>query len=108
MSRIIIVKFNVTKEGEVEKPVIVEAVPPGYFENAVLNALEKYKFKPAMEYGLPVDYEIEWPFFFKFSNTSLSDDNENRMQAFRYATTGKRFIDKAEYQKAVKEISNSH
>lgn len=101
------IKFIVTKDGDVGNPLVVESVPPGYFENAALYALEKYKFKPATQYSLPVEYTLEWPFFFKFSDTSFSEDGDNRMQACRYANTGKRFIDKTEYQKAVKEISKA-
>ena len=103
----VVVKFTVTKDGDVANPVIVESVPQGYFEDATLNALEKYKFKPATEFGLPVEYKIEWPFFFKFPESSFTGDAQNRMQAYRYANAGKIMIDKTEYQKAVDEISKA-
>lgn len=101
------IKFTVTMEGDVENPEVVEAVPEGYFEKAALTALNKFKFKPAMKYGLPVKYEIEWPFLFKFQDSTFSEDMESRMQACRYASYGKNYLDKAEYQKAVKEISKA-
>ena len=101
------IKFTVTREGNIENPVVVESVPPGYFENAVLNALKKYKFKPATEFDVPVDYEIEWPFFFKFNNTSFSGNVETKKQACRYADEGKRLIDEHEYQEAVNKISKA-
>lgn len=103
----IIVKFTVTKDGDVANPVIVESVPPGYFENATLNALEKYKFKPASEYGMPVDYTLEWPFFFKFSNDSFSEDMESNKQACRHVSIGRDLIVKGEYEKAIEEISKA-
>lgn len=101
------IKFTVSKEGDVENPVVVEAVPPGYFDNAALNALEKFKFKPATENGLPVSYTIEWPFLFKFPDTIFSEDMDSRMQAYRYASYGKSFIEKSEYEEAVKELSKA-
>ena len=101
------IKFTVTKVGAVKNPEVVESVPPGYFESAALNALEEYKFKPATEFGVPVDYELEWPFFFKFSDSSFSGDVETKKQACRSAINGKGLIGKGEYQNAVKEASKA-
>ncbi len=102
-----LIKFVVTKEGKVGNPLVVESVPAGYFENAALNALEKYEFKPATQYDVPVEYDLEWPFFFKFPETAFSDDMDSRMQACRYTDAGKRLLNKAEYEKAVKEVSKA-
>ena len=103
----VIIKFLVTRDGKVENPVVLESVPQDYFEAAALNALKKYEFKPATEYGIPVDYTIEWPFFFSFSNSSFSDDTESRLQACRNANNGKDLIEKGKYQNAVEEISKA-
>jgi TonB family protein len=101
------VKFIVSKDGDVKDPQVTESVPTGYFEDAAITALQKYKFKPAMENGFPVEYTIEWPFFFKFPDTSFSEDLDSRMQACRYADMGRRSISKGEYQNAVKELSKA-
>lgn len=101
------VKFIVTKDGKVENPVILESVPPGYFGNAALNALAKYKFKPATEDGVAVDFTLELPFVFSFPGTSFSGDVRSRLEAYRYANNCKSLIEKAEYQKAVDEISEA-
>lgn len=103
----VVIKFTVTKNGDVANPVVIESVPPGYFENATLNALEKYKFKPATEFGIPVDYTIEWPFFFKYPETSFSEDAESRMQACRYVSAGRDLIAKSELRNAVDTISKA-
>ena len=101
------VKFTVTKDGDVANPVVVEAVPPGYFENAALNALEKYKFKPATEYGIPVEDTIEWPFLFPFPDTTFSGDINARLNAFRHVNNGRSLIKNGERQKAIEEISGA-
>jgi len=101
------VRFVVTKDGTVANPEVVESVPPGYFENATINALNKYKFGPATENGSPVDFTIEWPFLYKFPDTVFSDDIESRKQACRHLSQGISLIEKAEYEKAVKELSEA-
>ena len=101
------IKFIVSKDGDVVNPQVTESVPPGYFEDAALNALKKYKFKPATEFGFPAEHTIEWPFFFKFPDTSFSEDLDSRMQACRYLDMGRRSIIKGEYQDAVKELSKA-
>ena len=101
------IKFVVTKDGDVGKTEVIESVPPGYFEDAALNALKKYIFKPAMEYGVPVDYTIEWPFFFSFPGSSFSKDVNSRKQAYRHVNNGRGLIAKADNKKAVDEISEA-
>ncbi len=101
------IKFIVTKDGDVANIEVVESVPVGYFENSALNALEKYKFDPAIENGAAVDYTLELPFFFKFPDTSFSDDLDSRMQACRYADVGRRLIANDDNEKAVTEVSKA-
>ena len=50
----VIVEFTVTAAGTVENPVIVEAVPPGIFNRAALQAVLKFKYKPKVIDGRPV------------------------------------------------------
>lgn len=51
----VIVEFMVTKLGTVENVVVVEANPPGYFERAAVKAASRFKYKPKVINGEPVD-----------------------------------------------------
>ena len=50
----VIVQFDVTKEGTVENPVVVEAKPPGIFDRSALRAAVKFKYKPKILNGQAV------------------------------------------------------
>ena len=50
----VLVEFTVSSEGLVTDPVIVEASPEGYFEEATLASLAFYRYKPQLEEGQPV------------------------------------------------------
>ncbi|GAB54592.1 periplasmic protein TonB [Glaciecola punicea ACAM 611] len=49
----VIVEFTVNKTGAVQNPVVVEANPQGIFEQAALDAVIKFKYKPRMVNGEP-------------------------------------------------------
>lgn len=49
------VSFTVTKTGDVADIQVVEADPQGYFEESVIEAVEKYKFQPRIVNGNTVD-----------------------------------------------------
>lgn len=51
----VVVEFTVTKLGSVINPVVVESQPPGIFDNAALNAALKFKYKPKVVDGEPID-----------------------------------------------------
>lgn len=51
----VVVSFTVTKTGDVADVQVVEADPEGYFEEAVIDAVEKYKFQPRIVNGNPVE-----------------------------------------------------
>jgi protein TonB len=51
----VIVEFMVTKLGTVENPVVVKAEPAGYFERAALKAAGRFKYKPKVINGEPVE-----------------------------------------------------
>lgn len=55
ISGYVIVEFMVTKLGTVSNPVVVKAEPPGYFERAAIKAASKFKYKPKVINGEPVD-----------------------------------------------------
>lgn len=50
----VIVKFDVTAEGTVENPVVVEAKPPGIFDRSAIRAALKFKYRPKILNGEPV------------------------------------------------------
>ena len=48
-------EYIVTKTGAVRDPVVIEAKPPGIFNRAAINAALKYKYKPKVVNGEPID-----------------------------------------------------
>jgi len=51
----VLLEFVVTKTGAVENPVVIEASPPGIFDRAAINAALKFKYKPKVVNGEPID-----------------------------------------------------
>lgn len=51
----VLVEFTVTKTGTVINPRVVEAEPPNWFERAALQAVTKFKYKPRVVNGEPID-----------------------------------------------------
>lgn len=51
----VVVSFTVTKSGDVVDIQVDEADPQGYFEESVIEAVEKYKFQPRIVNGSPVE-----------------------------------------------------
>lgn len=49
----VIVEFTVNKIGAVQDPVVIEANPTGIFEQAALDAVVKFKYKPRVINGEP-------------------------------------------------------
>lgn len=49
----VIVEFTVNKTGAVQNPVVLEANPQGIFEQAALDAVVKFKYKPRVINGEP-------------------------------------------------------
>lgn len=50
----VLVQFTVTESGSVINPVVVEAQPPGIFDEAAKKAVTKFKYKPRVENGRPI------------------------------------------------------
>lgn len=50
----VIVQFDVTEEGAVENPVVLEAKPPSIFDRSAIRAALKFKYKPKILNGQPV------------------------------------------------------
>ncbi len=51
----VIVEFVVTKLGTVQDVKVVTADPPGYFERAAIKAAQRFKYKPKVINGEPVE-----------------------------------------------------
>ena len=51
----VVLEFTVTKTGAVSDPIVVEAKPPGIFDRAATNAALKFKYKPKVVNGEPIE-----------------------------------------------------
>ena len=51
----VVLEFIVTKTGAVRNPYVVEAKPPGIFDRSAINAALKFKYKPMVVNGEPID-----------------------------------------------------
>lgn len=51
----VILEFTVTKSGQVSDPRVVEAEPPSIFNKAALDAVRKFKYKPRIVNGEPIE-----------------------------------------------------
>ncbi len=49
-----ILQFDVTEEGKVENPVVLESKPADIFDSSAIRAASKFKFKPKILNGEPV------------------------------------------------------
>ena len=51
----VLLQFTVTRTGAVRDPMVVESAPPGIFERAAKEAALKFKYKPRVVNGTPID-----------------------------------------------------
>ncbi|ASP39290.1 protein TonB [Bacterioplanes sanyensis] len=51
----VVVEFTVTKLGTVSNPRVIEAEPKGIFDRAALKAAAKFKYKPKVVDGQPIE-----------------------------------------------------
>ncbi len=51
----VLLEFVVTATGAVRDPVVIEAKPPGIFDRAAVNAALKFKYKPKVVNGEPIE-----------------------------------------------------
>ena len=51
----VLLEFVVTKTGAVRDPVVIESKPPGIFDRAAVGAALKFKYKPKVVNGEPID-----------------------------------------------------
>jgi len=57
-------RFEVDTDGKAKEPEVVESDPEGVFEEAALEVIQEYKFKPAMMNGEPEPCIVEMPVTF--------------------------------------------
>lgn len=53
----VVVGFTVTKQGTVRDPYVIEAEPENIFDQAAMDAVLKFKYKPRVVNGEPVEVE---------------------------------------------------
>ena len=51
----VLLEFVVTSTGAVRDPQVIEAKPPGIFDRAAINAALKFKYKPKVVNGEPIE-----------------------------------------------------
>jgi protein TonB len=51
----VLVRFDVTRLGSVANARVVESTPPGMFDRAALRAIERWRYRPAVVDGVPVE-----------------------------------------------------
>lgn len=61
----VVVRIRVTESGRVRDAVIVEAEPPGVFEEAAMAAVRQYRYSPAKKSGQPVPSTVEQKITFR-------------------------------------------
>ncbi|RMD86057.1 MAG: energy transducer TonB [Candidatus Dadabacteria bacterium] len=51
----VLVRFTITPSGTVKDPEVIDSHPPGVFDRAALRAIRKWKYKPKIVDGKPVE-----------------------------------------------------
>jgi protein TonB len=59
------IKFLIEAKGQVTHLSILKAEPEGVFDKSVLKAVRRWRFKPGMVEGKPVDTWVVLPLTFK-------------------------------------------
>lgn len=63
----ITLQFVVTKEGNAVGATVVESDPKGVFDEAAMQAVEQYRFKPGIKDGRAVDVKVSLPIKFNLT-----------------------------------------
>ncbi len=64
---VVTVSFTITKDGQVIDPVVISANPENIFDSAALKAILKWKFKPKVVDGKPVERQATQEIEFKLA-----------------------------------------
>ena len=90
-------KIWVSAQGEVEDVRIVEATPPGYFEQAVIDAVKHWHFIPKKTGGKPVAFQIVKAVTFTSTGHIPKDDGTKQKRRYSIrGTTDKVYLPQAE------------
>jgi protein TonB len=60
----VVLRFVVDADGNAKEAEVVSSTPAGVFDDAALKAVERYKFKPAVKNGKPVNCIVKLPISF--------------------------------------------
>lgn len=63
----VVLRFVVDANGNAQEPQVVSSDPKGVFDEAALEAVVKYKFRPAMKGGKAVDCIVKLPIAFSLN-----------------------------------------
>jgi len=61
------ISFTITKNGQVRDPVVISAKPENVFNKAAIKAIKKWKFKPKVVGGQPVERQATQDIEFKLA-----------------------------------------
>ena len=64
----VVVAFTVLENGTTADASVISAQPPGYFEEATLQAILKWRFKPGLNQGKPIKTRMKTTVEFKLLN----------------------------------------
>jgi protein TonB len=64
---VVTVSFTITKDGQVRDPIVISAKPENIFDSAALKAILKWKFKPKVVDGQPVERQATQEIEFKLA-----------------------------------------
>ena len=70
------VQFVVTKEGAVRDPIILESFPVNVFDQAAMETVTQYTFKPGTKGGEAVDAIVRLPIAFQLSEKGESGNGK--------------------------------
>jgi len=95
------VRFVVTKEGQTRDIKIVQSIPNGLYNQVVVEAVQKYRYKPAKKDGNPVGCIVSLPVDFEIEGFVTTVD------AYKGIEKGKALINSGEYDKAIETLSEA-
>ncbi len=65
----VVIEFDVSPEGEVVDPYVVETDQPGYFERSVMRTIRRWAYEPYVYNGVPVTVnDVTARFTFKLAD----------------------------------------
>jgi len=102
----VVLRFIITKEGDVENLSIIESIPSGVFDKYVLTAIKQYLFKPAIKNGEPVDCDMTMPMLFSLREES-GKDTISGYDAYKAGDEGLKYLSEGEYDKAMESFSKA-